>query len=79
MHNEKTLYGILGISCPISDMVPKETLPFMVETVLLPFKGVIIYDSVFIHNNITIGPNMRKSFNKAYSELKKVKGIVTGL
>ena len=77
MHNEKTLYGVLGISNPISDIFPKETLPSMVQTVLLPFKGVIIYDSIFLHNRVTFGPNMRRSFNETYSELKREKGIVT--
>jgi hypothetical protein len=77
--NEKKLYGVIGISNPISEMMPDNMLPIMVKTVLLPFNSQIIYDSTFGVDNVEIGPNMRKSFNESYSEIKKKKGIISTL
>ena len=58
------LYGVCGISNPLSDVVPKEMLPHMIETTLLPFKGKIIYDSLFSSFNISFGSGYRKSLKK---------------
>ena len=77
--NESFLYGVLGISNPISDPYPSETLPMMVQTTLMPFKDVIIYDTIFLYHNVSIGPNMSKNLNFQYSEIKKNRGIVTEL
>ena len=75
--NKNNLYGVYGISSPFSQMVP--CFPFMIETVLIPFNGKIIYDSLITSHNITFGSNMKKSFNEQYSEIKKEKGIAISL
>ena len=77
--NESILFGVNGISNPISYLYPPEILPIMVETVLMPFKGIIIYDTIFQSYNVSIGPNMKSNLNFKYSEAKKDKGIVTAL
>ena len=77
--NESFLYGIQGISNPISDLFPPEILPMMTETVIMPFKDKIIYDTIFQTYNASIGPNMRGNLNFQYSETKKNRGIITGL
>ena len=73
---EDTLYGVIGISGPISEMIPGDMLPMMIKTTLIPFKDRIIYDSVFSVNNVQIGPNMRRSLKESYSEIKEKKGII---
>jgi hypothetical protein len=69
------LYGVLGISNPISDFYPY--LPAMVKAVLLPFKEQIIYDSLLENYNVSFGHNMRQDFHEEYMEIKKREGIIS--
>ncbi|MDR0831934.1 MAG: hypothetical protein LBM99_03440, partial [Bacillales bacterium] len=39
------IYQVLGINNDIRDLFKNKTLPFYIETVILPFKDVIIYDT----------------------------------
>ena len=71
--DSEILYGIHGITNPIIEMLP--FLPMMIETVIIPFKGKIIYDSVIKGNDIIIGRNMRRSFNERFMEIKNEIGI----
>ena len=73
----KKLYGVNGISSPISDMMPY--LPIMIQTVLIPFNWKIIYDSLIERDNISFGKNMRQSFNDEYMKLKRDYGIIDNL
>jgi len=73
------LYGVYGITDPIAKMIHSSHLPIMVETVLMPFKEVIIYDSIFRTYNVSLGSNFRKHFNSMYAEIKKKKGVITSL
>lgn len=71
-------YGVLALRDPFHQMVgPK--FPVMVETVLLPFKGQIIYDGVLSAYSITIGPGIKRSINEQLKEAKQRHGIVTSL
>jgi len=76
---EDMLYGVIGISGPISDMIPIDMLPMMIQTTLIPFKDSIIYDSLFSTYNVNIGPNMVRSCKESYSEIKEKKGIISTL
>jgi hypothetical protein len=67
------LYGVYGISDDFSAMLP--AFPFMMRTVLIPFKNKIIYDSIIVHNGILFGPNYRRSYNEKYKTIKETKGI----
>jgi hypothetical protein len=73
------LYGVIGISNHISESIPAERLPMMVETVLLPFENQIIYDSIFQIYNIHYGPSIRRSYKEKYLEIKEKKGIMTAM
>jgi len=67
-------YGVSnGITNPIIEIVPN--LPMMIETVIIPFKDKIIYDSLIQRHNVIVGKNMRQSFNEKYIEIKKKNGI----
>jgi hypothetical protein len=71
------LYGVIGITDSIDKHVANARLPVMVNAVLLPFKDIIIYDSILSIFNIHFGSNLRRSFNERYAEIKKEKGIIT--
>jgi len=76
---EDVLYGVIGIRSPIADMLPLDMLPMMIQTTLMPFKGRIIYDSLFSVYNSQISPNVKKNCKASYSEIKEQKGIISTL
>ncbi|CAA7602309.1 Hypothetical protein DEACI_2983 [Acididesulfobacillus acetoxydans] len=73
------LYGVIGIASPIEEIFPAFVLPKYSKTVLLPFEGKIIYDSLLFTYSITYGSGIRKRFNEEYRELKNTTGIITSL
>jgi hypothetical protein len=79
--NEKNtlLYGVIGITGSIAEMMSADMLPMPVETALIPFGDHIIYDSTFNMYNVQFGSNMRRGFKEQYSELKQKKGIICTL
>ena len=70
-------YGVLSISDSLKNLFPY--LPVMVETVLLPFKGQIIYDGYIGAYNISFGGGTRRGFKDSYDEAKATYGIITSL
>ncbi|MCL2139819.1 MAG: SEC-C metal-binding domain-containing protein [Treponema sp.] len=74
---EDRLYGITGISRPLSDVLQHE-IPVQFETVLLPFKDKIIYDSYIGTMNISFGKNIRETFSEMYTKAME-NGIITRL
>src|ERR1700730_11597987 len=73
-----TAYGVLALSQPFEELVGPY-LPVLTETVLLPFKGVIVYDGLMSSYNISFGPGIRRSLNESFKEAKARHGIVTSL
>ncbi|MDB5694434.1 MAG: hypothetical protein JWO81_3497, partial [Alphaproteobacteria bacterium] len=71
-------YGVVALSEPFEEVTRSE-LPVMVETVLLPFKGRIIYDVLLHRFNVLFGPGILRSLNESYKEAKARHGIVTTL
>ena len=74
---EDRLYGIKGISRSLAGAIQRE-LPAQLETVLLPFKGIIIYDGFISSFPLTYSENAKKSFKTMYDNAKP-RGIVTSL
>jgi len=72
---EGKLYGIKGISRPLTDAL-QYRLPVQIDTVLLPFKDKIIFDSFITTMNIEFGVNTKKTLYKMYNIILK-KGIIT--
>jgi hypothetical protein len=58
-------YAVLGLVSPIEEIVPLPP-PALVTTVLLPFEGKIIYDSLMIAYNLYFGGGIRSELNDAY-------------
>jgi|GEM_PF-1015216 len=75
--NGDRLYGVIGISNPVSETVPMKA-PFMVNAVLLPFKDRIIYDSFLLPYNITFGRGMAESVKEQYAEAQ-TRGIIESM
>ena len=73
------IYGVTGLTSPFEEMFPSFVLPLMVQAMLLPFEGKIIYDSLLMTYPITFGGGAKKSFLDEYRELKGKSGIVTAL
>ena len=69
------LYGVCGISDPIKVAFP-QSLPFLVNMVLLPFMGKVIYDGIASEYNIAFGPGLRSDAKEWFAESQKMYGIV---
>ncbi len=78
MTNPAIAYGVLALSQPFEDLIGP-SLPVLTQTVLLPFKGVIIYDGLMSSFNISFGPGIRRGLNESFKEAKARHGIVTSL
>lgn len=74
---ESTAYGVLGLAGPLDEVVP--FTPCYVKTVLLPFGGRIIYDSLMAPHNITFGRNIRAELERTYADAKERGAILTSL
>ena len=71
-------YGVLALSQPFEDLIGPY-LPVLTQTVLIPFKGVILYDGLMTSYNISFGPGIRRNLNEDFKEAKTRHGIVTSL
>lgn len=74
---EDRLYGIKGISNSIANTLRRD-LPVQIETVLLPFKGMIIYDSFISSVPIGFAEGAKAVFREMHDKAKK-HGIITSL
>jgi hypothetical protein len=73
------VYGVLGLNDAFDVMVAPRRLPVMVETVLLPYQGKVIYDGIFRPYSLAFGSGMRSGFNEQYSTAKQNGRIITSL
>ena len=74
---EDRLYGIKGISNSIANILRRD-LPVQIETVLLPFKGKIIYDSFISSVPIGFAEGAKAVFREMHDKAIK-HGIITSL
>ena len=70
-------YCVLGITNSIDDLVPCEFC--LINTVILNFKNQIICDGLIKHNNVSLGPNMKKEIKEKYSIAKKNNELISYL
>jgi len=71
-------YGVLALSQPFDELIGPY-LPVLTQTVLLPFKNMIVYDGLISSYNISFGPGIRRNLNQDFKEAKERHGIVTVL
>ena len=73
---ECSAYGVLFLNSS-----PKEVVrytPKLVDALLLPWKGKIIYDGLLIGTEVSFGPGIKNSLKDQYKEAKE-NGIITCL
>lgn len=73
------VYAVHGIQDPLEEVIPSYSLPQMVEAVLLPFKGMIIYDGLLSGYNVHFGSGIRSNLNHTYTVAKNKNRIITTL
>jgi hypothetical protein len=78
MKDQPVAYGVLALTQPFEEILPLP-LPVLVETVLLPFKNMIVYDALLNTYHVSFGPCSRRSFNESFQEAKARYGIITSL
>jgi hypothetical protein len=73
------VYAVHGIQDPLHEVIPSYALPQMVEAILLPFKGKIIYDGLLSGYSIHFGGGIRSNLNRIYMAARQKGRIITTL
>ncbi len=73
---EDDVYGVLGLHQGFDELVHPSRFPLYVRTVLLPFKGKIIYDGIFHPFNIYFGTGIKRNLKETYMRAKQNNRIV---
>jgi hypothetical protein len=76
--SKSAAYGVTGLVDPMERVI-RQPLPAMIETVLLPFRGKIIYDGIVSTFNVVFGPGSRRRFEEAFRTAKARHGVMTSL
>jgi hypothetical protein len=71
-------YGVLSLTDTFEDLIGHR-LPHLCKTVLLPFKGRIVYDGMLAGYNVRFGSGIRRRLKESYDDAKERMGIVTSL
>lgn len=71
-------YGVRALYSSFEEMVGA-SLPFAVNTVLLPFKEYIICDGLISSYPVSFGSGIRHSLTEAYQKAKSQYGIITNV
>lgn len=73
---ENAVYGVIGLLDELEDLLPKASLPLYVEAVLLPFKGVVIYDGLLPTYSLSFGGGIKESLKQVYNKAKRKGEII---
>ena len=76
---QSQVYGVLGVRDSLADIFHARPLPIMVEAVLLPFKGQIIYDGLLRSYNLFFGSGVRSDLHEIYMVAKQNSHTITTL
>ncbi len=76
---DTNVYGVLGLTEGLDQIFPKGYLPVYTKTVLLPFKGKIIYDGLMQNYNIHFGGGIKRDLNETYMRAKQNEKIIYSL
>jgi len=77
--NDNQVYMVHGIKDPLEEVIPSYALPQMVEAVLLPFKGQIIYDGLLSGYRVHFGGGIRSDINHTYTVAKHKERVISTL
>jgi hypothetical protein len=70
------VYGVIGLHQGFDEIIHRSRLPLYVQTVLLPFKGKIIYDGIFQAHSIYFGGGIKHSLKESYMTAKQNNRII---
>lgn len=73
------VYAVLALAQPLDIVLGGVSLPRYVYTVLLPFKGKIIYDGLLQGHNISFGAGISSSLKSRYRIAKQKGEIIESL
>jgi len=73
------VYGVLGLHQEFDELIHRSNLPLYVNTVLLPFKGKIIYDSLFQAYKFYFGAGIKHELKESYMRAKQNNRIIERL
>lgn len=73
------VYGVMGLYQGFDELVHRSHLPLYVQTVLLPFKGKIVYDGIFQTYNIYFGGGIKRDLRESYMTAKQNNRIIESL
>lgn len=73
------VYGVQGLYSSLAETVPGNMLPLMVEAVLLPFEGRLIYDGFLLPYPVHFGGGCRRDFNQQYQRAKERGEVITSI
>ena len=76
---DDAVYAVVALTQPLQDILGGVSLPVYVKTVLLPFKGKIIYDGLLEGHNISFGPGITTSVKNRYRMAKQKGEIIESL
>jgi len=76
---EDKVYGVLGLFQSFDELTYNGNLPLYVDTVLLPFKGKIVYDGLLGFRNIYFGGGIQRSLKETYMRAKQNNRIIDSL
>lgn len=74
----RAVYAVTGLIDPIPRVIGR-SLPAMVEMVLLPFRGKIVYNGIVATISATFGTGARRGFEEQLRAAKAAKSVVTAL
>lgn len=76
---DNKVYGVLALTEPFRHVLGGMSLPVYIKTVLLPFKGKIIYDGLIEGYNIFFGHGVSTSVSNTYRAAKQQGKIIESL
>lgn len=77
--SENRVYGVLALYDAFDEMFHRSQLPVLIEAVLLPFKGKIIYDGLLQGYNIFFGRGISAELKETYMAAKQNAQIIESL
>jgi hypothetical protein len=72
------VFGVVAPNKPFA-LVYGRRPPIAVQTVLLPFRGRIVYDGLTSSWDVTFGPGIRSALTRDYRAAKERFGVITSL
>ena len=74
--SDNTVYGVVALHDEFDEIFDTRDLPLMVNAVLLPFKGKVIYDGLLLGYNIFFGSGIRGDLKETYLAAKQQGRII---